>query len=266
MISTPNTTKNGPGRLANQFFRNMMAHILAKRSDLPFEYGYYDKMCKLGIVPFTNGKTVYPKENFVLVNDSNFFNMVLETEITPLTTNIQLEHDACYAQTKDFALYLRDYFEKEGMFAQFRETNPSSFLCKKNTFLFLHVRLGDVAHQNAGFDYYDAILLTMAGKYQCAYIASDSIDHYICKQLIEKYGLIPLYLDEVDTILFASTCKYLVLSHGTYSWLMGFLSFAYPDNETVVYIPPEISRWHGDIFVFPEWRQGLGDSSLVLEN
>ena len=48
--------------------------------------------------------------------------------------------------------------------------------------------------------------------------------------------------------MFASTCKNIVLSHGTFSWLIGLLGF----YSTIYY--QKITRfWQGDIYVFPEW-------------
>jgi hypothetical protein len=56
--------------------------------------------------------------------------------------------------------------------------------------------------------------------------------------------------DEVETIMFASTCKALVLSYGTFSWTIGALGFG-----ADVYIPPKkFSTWVGDIFRMPDWK------------
>ena len=63
-----------------------------------------------------------------------------------------------------------------------------------------------------------------------------------------KYNLHIFQSDEVDTIQFANTCKYVVLSSGTFSWLIGL--FAYYSK---VYYPNIVRQWHGDIFVFPDW-------------
>jgi hypothetical protein len=85
------------------------------------------------------------------------------------------------------------------------------------------------------------------------YISSDSIDDDICRQLIQKYNLSIIDLDEVDTILFACTCHKFILSSGTYSWLIGFLSMCCSENPSIIYYPKIKKIWHGDIFVYPEW-------------
>jgi hypothetical protein len=88
------------------------------------------------------------------------------------------------------------------------------------------------------------------GKFSTGYISSDSINHPICKRLIEKYGLRIYNSDEIDTILFASTCSKIVLSTGTFSWLIGFLA-----PFSTVYYPKITHWWHGDIFVFEHWNE-----------
>jgi hypothetical protein len=51
--------------------------------------------------------------------------------------------------------------------------------------------------------------------------------------------------------MFGSTCKNIILSGGTFSWLIGFLS---PNNSNVFY--PDIKkRWYGDIFNFKNWKK-----------
>jgi hypothetical protein len=50
--------------------------------------------------------------------------------------------------------------------------------------------------------------------------------------------------------MFASSCKNVVLSNGTFSWLIGLLGF-----YSNVYYPKIKTVWHGDIFVFPDWNE-----------
>ena len=70
------------------------------------------------------------------------------------------------------------------------------------------------------------------------------------ESLIEKYNLIPVVKDEVETIQFGSTCKHIILSQGTFSYFIGILAF-YSD---IYYSNNGIDMWHGDIFVFPDWH------------
>jgi hypothetical protein len=71
----------------------------------------------------------------------------------------------------------------------------------------------------------------------------------MCIALINKYKLKIIKDTEVKTIMFGSTCKNIILSNGTFSWLVGLLGF-----YSNIYYPQIKNKWHGDIFVFPEWK------------
>jgi hypothetical protein len=111
------------------------------------------------------------------------------------------------------------------------------------------VRLGDVAQFNPGYNYYDNAIKACGAT--SGFISSDSPDHPIVTALAEKYKLEVFHNNEVNSIMFASTCKHLVLSHGTFSWIMGVLGY-FSD----VYIPPKhiMKQWCGDIFDMPDWK------------
>lgn len=129
--------------------------------------------------------------------------------------------------------------------------NPFMMRYNNNNDVYVHVRLGDVTGiHSLPFEYYDTALSNLNGEYNQGYISSDSIDHSICQQLIQKYNLKPINYDVVETIQFASTCRHLVLSLGTFSWLIGF--FAYSSDD--IQYPVDKKPWHGNIFVFPEWK------------
>jgi hypothetical protein len=72
----------------------------------------------------------------------------------------------------------------------------------------------------------------------------------MCIALINKYKLQPVKDTEVKTIMFGSTCKNIILSNGTFSWMVGLLGF-----YSKIYYPKIKNSWHGNIFVFPEWKQ-----------
>jgi len=86
------------------------------------------------------------------------------------------------------------------------------------------------------------------------YIGSDTLNHKICLNLKAKfegvYNVVLFNESPVKTMQFASTCKHIILSNGTFSWFIGVLAF----NSTVYY--PKIHvPWHGDIFVFEDWNE-----------
>ena len=88
--------------------------------------------------------------------------------------------------------------------------------------------------------------------YHTGYIASDEIEHPICKRLIEEHQLIPVLLNPIDTIMFGSTCKYQILSMGTFSWIIGVLGYFstifFPNDSDKVSICPY------ELFDFPDWH------------
>ena len=75
-------------------------------------------------------------------------------------------------------------------------------------------------------------------------------DTEVCKKLIEKYKMEIISKDSIETIQFATTCKTIILSSGTYSWMIGILSFF-----STIYYPKIKKIWHGNIFVFPDWNE-----------
>ena len=78
------------------------------------------------------------------------------------------------------------------------------------------------------------------------YIATDSPNHENIKYLTEKYNLTLVTYNEHDTILFGSTCKDVILSLGTFSWMLGLFSFY---CENIYYMNPRcVKYWHGPIF------------------
>ena len=68
---------------------------------------------------------------------------------------------------------------------------------------------------------------------------------------MSKYGLIPMVdCDEVETIMFATTCKHIVLTNGIFGWFIGifgwFSTIYYPNLD----LRP---KHHGDMYDFPDW-------------
>lgn len=272
-----NTNIGTTGRFANQFFRNLVAHFISRIYDLHFTYSNLDKFTKLGF-QFYNGNHNY--KSCQIINNRNFMNIInysnnssntsstlsqstssesalsqlLSLNITspPLKTitptNIDLSTD--FFQTREFAFYIRRYILQDEIKNNIINANPYKERYDNNSDIFIHIRLDDARKFAPSFDYFDKVISLHLDttQPQDIYITSDSINDPICKKLIAKYNMKIFKDDEVATIQFASTCKTLILSNGTFSWMMGLLAF----HSTVNY--PKIKLiWHGDIFVFPDW-------------
>jgi hypothetical protein len=156
-----------------------------------------------------------------------------------------------WCQTTAFALYLKGYFDSREHKENIVNNNIFKEYYQNNNNLFVHVRLGDIIQLNyfSPFEYYDKVLSSQ--NFDKGYISSDSIKHEICQKLIDKYKLEIFDSDVVKTIMFGSTCNYIVLSSGTFSWMIGLFSY-YSEK---IYYPKIIQKWHGDIFIFPEWNE-----------
>ena len=59
-------------------------------------------------------------------------------------------------------------------------------------------------------------------------------------------------MDEVETLHYCSTCKYIILSHGAFSYIIGCMSF-----YSIIYYPDykRVSLWCGDIFSNKKWNK-----------
>jgi hypothetical protein len=164
-------------------------------------------------------------------------------------TNFSLEINV-YLQTKEITNMLHTYLQS--IQAQIISANKFNNRYKANNDIFVHVRLGDVVQLNPGFLYYKkAIDKLIVNNPNTIYLASDSIEHDICNKIKKSYpNVVIIKYDYIDTIKFGSTCKYVILSHGSFSATIGYLSFF-----SEIYYPRYPNQmWHGDMFSIPGWN------------
>jgi len=233
-----NNTIGLAGRFCNHVIRNLYLSFLAKNSNLAVTYSYLDEIKRLGIPLYTEGTKTY--ENTLIIHDSDFLSYL----------DCDLPHnlfvDFVSAQHPEFALRLYNFFKESKEPIMAANIYKERYNCNKD--VFVHVRLDDAASWNPGYAYYDSALVKCGAK--SGFISSDSPDHPFVTGLAAKYGLSIVKKDEVETIMLASTCAHVILSHGTFSWVMGALAF-----NAHVYIPPKKHNvWCGDIFSMPGWE------------
>jgi len=211
------------GRLGNQCFINIAASLLAEKHNLSIVYqGNVNELFPLFI-----GTQVY--STTVNVKDDNFV-------------------DIYNKDTIDYNLSFYDYFQSEKVttlthkyiYSKMKllsERNPYKEHYHKNN-CFIHVRLGDVAKYNPGSSYYKGILSTLNVDH--VYLSTDSKDHPIIQELMQDLKIQLYESTPVNTILFASTNKHIILSHGTFSGIIGYLAF----YSNVYYIKEnEMNAW-----------------------
>jgi hypothetical protein len=240
----PNDMTGSDGRLCNHIIRAHAASFISKKRNLRFNYGqYYDMMKQLGITLYTEGQITYKFEQNI--TDIDFMNYI--TMNIPIFRNIYLNHS--YFQTKDFSNYLYKYYSKPENQQSIINANKFNECYNNNNNVFIHVRLGDVTDKNQGFAYYDKALSLIT--FENGYIASDNFNHEICQSLIKKYNLKVIDYNEVETIMFGSTCKHIVLTGGSFSYIIGLFGFF----SQVYYLKSNNTWFPAELFHIPNWTE-----------
>ena len=231
------TTTQYNGRLCNQIIRNLAVSQIAEKNDLFVEYSSYEEMKKLGIDVFI-GTQKYEKT--VPLTDNNYFSIYDQT----IRYNLNPNND--YFQTKEIIQFLYKYIQS--VKNTIIEKNPFKVRYQKNNDVCVDIRLTQF---NPGAQYYLNTLSSLS--FDRLYLTTDDPTHPIITQILQKYPrAIPFKLDEVQTIQFASTCKYVVLSNGSFSAVIGYLAFF----STVYYCKIDPTRlWHGDMFSITGWKE-----------
>lgn len=235
------------GRFCNHFIRNICVSMIAKKYDLAVTYSYDSEMKSMGIQLY-NGSKIYMRSTDL--NDINFLHYLYSVEPTYENFNIKMH---TYFQTKAISNILYQHIRLPEIRDPIIRANKFSNRYNKNNDIFIHVRLGDVELYSPGFAYYDKTIKLLSNKNPTSiYISSDTINHLICKMIISKYNAKVIDYDFIDTIKFGSTCKYIILSHGSFSATIGNLGF-YSD----IYYPKIDPRrtWHGDMFTGHGWNE-----------
>ena len=197
------------GRLGNQFFINVAASLLAEKHNL---YIIYQGDTVYELFPLFVGSQVH--STTVIVKDDNYIDILNE-------------------ETIDYNLSFYDYFQSthvttlthKYIYSKMKlliERNPYKNRYNNND-CFIHVRLGDVAQWNPGVSYYEGILSKLNVNH--VYIASDSKDHPIIQSLMKSPNRSFYDGSPIDTVLFGCTNKHIILSHGTFSGMIGYLAF-----------------------------------------
>lgn len=235
------STTGNNGRLGNQIIRNLAVSLLAEKHNLIVNYFNKDLINKLGIELFSGDNTYNITED---LTDDNYFNIYNCDNI-----NYNLNPNQNYFQTKEISIFLHNYLHTDKIKSNIIANNQFKERYNKNNDLFIHVRLSDVAYLNPGISYYiNAIKLI---NYDNLYISTDEKNNNIIIELLESYPSAKLVeYDEINTFQFASTCKHIVLSHGSFSAMIGYLSFF----SNIYYPEYELNKiWYGDMFSINNW-------------
>jgi len=242
------TTIGTNGRFCNHFIRNIAVSMIARKYDLETTYSYEDEIKSMGITLYS-GKNKYKISTHL--TDISFLHYMNSQE--PMEMNFIIRGHV-YFQTRPISNLIHKYLKQPDVKESIIEANKFNSRYNNNNDIFIHIRLGDVANYNPGLVYYEKVLNMLFSKNPSnIYISSDSIEHITCRVLLTKYkNVIPIHYDFIDTLKFASTCKYVILSHGSFSATIGNLSYF-----SEVYYPRYDPRkmWYGDMFSGNGWNE-----------
>jgi hypothetical protein len=231
------TTVGESGRLGNRIIRNLAVSLLAKKYNLQVNYCDKELISKLGIELYS-GSHVY--ENTVELTDSNYFK-IYNYEKGNFNYNLYAQD---FFQTKEITNLLYNYLNTDKIKSNIIKKNQFNERYNRNNDLFIHVRLTDTAQWNPGITYYINAINSI--NYDNLYLSTDEINHNIIIKLKELYPSLQLIkYDEIATFKFSSTCKHIILSHGSFSAVIGYLSFF----SNIYYPEYELEKtWYGDMF------------------
>lgn len=229
------------GRLGNQIIRNLAVSLLAEKHNLKVNYYNNDLIYKLGIKLFS-GVNLY--ESIQDLTDDNYFTIYNCDKL-----NYNLCPNNNYFQTKEITTFLYNYLHSDKVKSNIIENNPFREQYNNNNILFIHIRLTDVEKLNPGISYYLNAIKNI--KFDRLVISTDDKGNNMIKELLKLYPYAEILdVDEITTFQFASTCKHIILSHGSFSAVIGYLSFF----SNVYYPEYELNKiWYGDMFSIKNW-------------
>ena len=235
------TSTTDYGRLGNQIIRNLAVSLVAEKHNLKVDYYNKHLINKLGIELFSGSNSYNHIQN---LTDDNYSKIYNSDKI-----NYNLNPNDNFFQTKEISNILYNYLHKDEIKSNIIENNPFKERYTKNNDLFIHIRLTDVAHFNPGITYYINAIKNI--NFDNLYISTDDKNNNIVIEILQLYPTSQLIeFDEITTFQFASTCKHVVLSHGSFSAVIGYLSFF----SNVYYPEYEINKiWYGDMFSIDNW-------------
>lgn len=233
---------NRNGRLGNQIIRNLAVNLIAKKYNLKVDYYNLNLISQLGIELFS-GDNDY--SNTIDLTNNNYFEIYNSQFL-----NNNLNPNNNFFQTKEITNLLYSHLHEDEIKLNIISKNEFKERYNSNNDIFIHIRLGDVAYLNPGLNYYLKAIKNIENYYNL-YISSDTLNSNIIHEIIKEYPNAKIISsNEIQTIKFASTCKYIILSHGSFSAIIGYLAFYsnvyYPEYE-------ENKIWYGDMFSINGW-------------
>tara|TARA_R110000868_G_scaffold5669_3_gene33487 strand:+ start:4326 stop:5090 length:765 start_codon:yes stop_codon:yes gene_type:complete len=221
------------GRLGNNLFQYAAAYIFAKKFNLKISTGIVYNIFNLPSLT-SNVTGDATGGNIINVDDNNFMALLESKSLIPANY-----HFVGYYQNRDFILKYAN---------EIRSLFNLTFVDTSKNEVFVAYRIGDIENlrQMLPIEYYREALQNINAK--SGYITSDTLDHPNVIQLANEFNLKLYNNSPLEKINFAKNFNNLVLSEGSFSWWIGFLS-----NAKNIYYNERPRFWHGDMFVLPDW-------------
>jgi hypothetical protein len=206
------------GRLGNNMIQYAAGAILAE---------------KTGLCLKTKAKRTFSK-----ILNTQTIDGICHNETIELTDESYSDHH--YNPEPNTGYILKGFFQDSRLLCDHREKILDLYKLPKpkksvsSCDAFFACRLGDclTSHRTyCSMKYIEDQLITSRDSYDNVYVTSDTINHPPLVKLIKKYNLTVYQDSPVNTILFAAQFNNLILSAGSFSYWMAYLSSA--ENITV---------------------------------
>ena len=217
------------GRKGNIFIRNMIVYLLSRKYDTLCEYQPTGDLPVLGINFINSINKLDDNKIIKVITDEDVERFLYNNCNVELNTLYKL---SCFCQKPSIIIKLNEYFQnlENEIPKNIIKNNKYKYRYNNNNDIFIHIRAGDVFQQHPPIypeiDYYEKVLQFLKNKETGdIYISSDDIKCGFCQNIIKKYNCKIYNKDCNDTILFGSTCKYIIMSAGSYSYMIGLFGF-----------------------------------------
>ena len=246
------TTRRSGGRFCNHLIRNMVLSLIAKRHGIKVDYFSHSRIRDtLGVTLHSGARTFHGSG--VALTDESAYRLLTDATAT-VDSNLIAKN--VFFQTQVLTDLIVRELNTESQMTNVKQCNPFRQRYGRNRDLFVHVRLGDVRRmgKNLPFEYYSTLIA--AAEYDNLHIASDSLKHPFITRLLSEFPEGQLCRKEpIKTLQFGSTCKHIILSHGSFSAVLGYLAF---DSKTIVYHKcyNDRRKWHNEgLFQRKGWKE-----------
>ena len=219
------------GGLGNQVIRAMALNEVAKKFDLKASYENHEQIQeRLGIQLFSGSKAF--KQTRYVYNNDLFY---LLDQALCIDYNVSMSRD--FFQTEKMTdLYFKRLTHKNQKQTIINH-NPFKERYGNNNDIYIHVRLQDLSKWTPDIQYYIKAI-EQVGNYDTIYVSTDEKEHELIQNLKKCYPCLKLIdKDIIETVQFASTCKHVILTFGTFSSLIGWISYFSTVYYSTVYRP-----------------------------